>query len=101
MNFFQISTSSVSQIFSYITTLFSNLEPLILILLALFIGVWIFGHLTSLALGRARKRFEEAGQSLISSARYKPEWENEPIPFHEATDELTEEERDFEEDEDL
>jgi hypothetical protein len=41
MNFFQISTSSVSQIFSYMTTLFSNLEPLIWILLGVFVAIEI------------------------------------------------------------
>jgi divalent metal cation (Fe/Co/Zn/Cd) transporter len=95
MNFFQISTSSVSDLLGYTTTLFSNVLPVLLPFLALIIGFWIFGALS---------RF---GHSLTDSA-----WNYEEDPSLTEADKkyyrktrprsvYQEEEEDEDEDEDL
>jgi hypothetical protein len=56
-DFFQISTSSVSQFLNYTTTLFSNVLPIILPLLALIIGFWIF----EVIIHKITPRAKEAG----------------------------------------
>jgi hypothetical protein len=91
-NFFQISSSSVNFLLASISTLIGNTMPIILPVLGIIIGIWIFGRVTSVGLTKARKEYNEEAEKFLHSYRYKPDWENEPIPFHEAGD--------FEEDED-
>lgn len=97
MNFFQISTSSVSQIFSEITTLFSNFEPILLLLLSLFIGVWIFEALlkTRHAFTDSAWNYEEDPSLTEADKKYYRKTKPRSIYFEKKEDE------DEDEDEDL
>jgi len=44
-NFFQISSSSISSLLGYIGVVFNNYEPILIVVLGLAVGVWIFALL--------------------------------------------------------
>jgi hypothetical protein len=72
-DFFQISSSSVNFLLASVSTLVENTMPVILPLLGLFIGIWIFGGVVKIGHpvdygSKLRERQEELAEE--GSARY-------------------------------
>jgi hypothetical protein len=54
-NFFQISSSSISSLLGYIGVVFNNYEPIFLLVIALAIGLFVFGEIVNGVLFRRKK----------------------------------------------